>query len=99
VCPQALSGICRASGEGELDMRIWRGAGEGAGGVLGCADGEEEAAEAVLTAVFLTSDGADLLAEKIPFARETGDLQLRLVVNSETTNIGLCVCLYFNIHI
>jgi hypothetical protein len=56
-------------------------------------DAEEwEAANAVLTAVFLSPDSVDALAAKIPFARETSDLQLRLVVSTSVTSIGTRVC-------
>ena len=98
---QALSGLCKCGDKDELDMKIWRKTDASAdsflgGGGLDAATAratvdsslEEEAAEAVLTAVFLTSESVSLLATKISFAIETADLQLRLVVNSEPNNIG-----------
>ena len=94
---EALSSLCRVGSEGERDMRIWRKS--SADGALSEADGkreilseEPEAAKAVLTAVFLTTDSVELLAGKIPFARETGDLQLRLVVSNAVTNIDAFLC-------
>lgn len=41
----------------------------------------EEVAEAVLTAVFLNADSVERLSSAIPFARESADLQLRLIVH------------------
>jgi hypothetical protein len=66
--------------------------GLGAGAARDLGEEEEEAAQAVLTAVFLTPESVERLAEKIPFARETSDLQLRLVVNAEPNNIESFLC-------
>jgi hypothetical protein len=65
---------------------------DGAGAARDHGEEEEEAAQAVLTAVFLTPESVERLAEKIPFARETSDLQLRLVVNAEPNNIESFLC-------
>jgi hypothetical protein len=105
---ETLSDICRASGEGNLDMRIWRetvtgGGSEDRGGGLESAagvgggvtlsgGGEGELAEAVLIAVFLTDDSVQALAQEIPFARETGDLELRMVVHPKAKNIDSFLC-------
>ena len=53
---------------------------------------DEEAAQAVLSAVFLTAESVDRLADRIPFARETSDLQLRLVVNAEPNSVESFLC-------
>jgi hypothetical protein len=68
------------------------GGGGGGGAARDLGEEEEEAAQAVLTAVFLTPESVERLAEKIPFARETSDLQLRLVVNAEPNNIESFLC-------
>ena len=92
---QALSGICKESGQGECDWRIWRNWREESGvrgdGGSARAVAMEEAAEPVLTAVFLTPDSVDRLSSAIPFVRESADLELRLIVNDCSEASGRCI--------